>query len=165
MLKNILLSLLGLVVIWFFSVSLPIWIAASEFEPFPLEIGSLRHIGWIPIILGASAILWCYWIFIFVGKGTPWPFDPPKKLVIMGLYRYVRNPMESSFFLVLFGEALLFECSAIGFYIIFSFLLLYTRQVLIEEPGLRRRFGKPYEQYCKSVPRYIPRLKACTRDG
>lgn len=159
MLKNIVVSLLGLVVVWFFSASLPIRIAASGFEPFRVEIGSPRYIGWIPIILGALAILWCYGIFIFIGKGTPWPFDPPKKLVVTGLYRYVRNPIESSFILVLVGEALLFESSAIVLYIIFSFLLLYIRQVLVEEPGLRRRFGKPYEQYCQSVPRWIPRLK------
>ena len=164
MLKNIFLSLFGLAVIWFFSVSLPIKLAISEFDPFPLEIERFRYIGWIPIIMGASAILWCYWIFIFIGKGTPWPFDPPKKLVIKGIYRYVRNPIESSFILILIGEALLFESSAIALYLIFCFLWLYLKQVLIEEPGLSRRFGKTYEQYCNSVPRWIPRLKAYTGD-
>jgi len=164
MLKNIAISLLGLVVVWFFAASLPIRIAISGFDPFPVEIGNLRLIGWIPIILGALAILWCYGVFNFVGKGTPWPFAPPKKLLVAGLYRYVRNPMESGIILVLFGEALLFESSAIVLYMIFGFLLLHLKQVLIEEPGLRRRFGKTYEQYCKLVPRWIPRLKAYTGD-
>jgi protein-S-isoprenylcysteine O-methyltransferase Ste14 len=164
MLKNIFISLLGLVVIWFFAASLPIRIAISGFDPFPVEIGSLRLIGWIPMILGALAILWCYGTFIFIGKGTPWPFAPPKKLVVEGLYRYVRNPMESGFILVLFGEALVFESSAIVLYLIFCLFWLHLKQVLIEEPGLRRRFGKTYEQYCNSVPRWIPRLKAYTGD-
>jgi protein-S-isoprenylcysteine O-methyltransferase Ste14 len=162
-LKNIFLSLLGFGFGWVFCVSLPILISSSEFEPFPFNMGSLHLLGWTPIILGALAFLYCYWIFIFIGKGTPWPFDPPKKLIIIGLYRYVRNPMESSIMLVMFGEALLFESSAILLYMAFSFLLLYIRQVLIEEPSLRRRFGKPYEDYCNSVPRWIPRLTAYTR--
>lgn len=164
MLKNIVISLLGLVVVWFFAASLPIRIAISGFDPFPVELGTLRLIGWIPIVLGALAVLWCYGIFNIVGRGTPWPFDPPKKLVVAGLYRYIRNPMESGIILVLFGEALLFESSAILLYLIFGFLLLHLKQVLIEEPGLRRRFGRTYEQYCKSVPRWIPRLKAYTGD-
>jgi protein-S-isoprenylcysteine O-methyltransferase Ste14 len=163
--KNIILSLLGFFVICFFAVTLPRWIAASDFEPFPVVIRSLRFIGWIPIILGTSAILWCYWAFIFIGKGTPWPFNPPKELVITGLYRYVRNPMESSYLLVLFGEVLLFESSALILYLAFNFLFLYIRQVVVEEPGLWRRFGNPYEHYCKSVPRWIPQLKAYTREN
>ncbi|NIM90681.1 MAG: hypothetical protein GTO17_06995 [Candidatus Aminicenantes bacterium] len=164
MLKNIVISLLGLVVVWFFAVSLPFWTAAREFDPFPVELGSLRLIGWIPVVLGALVILWCYGVFNFVGKGTPWPFNPPIKLVVIGLYRYIRNPMESGIILVLLGEALIFESSAILLYLIFGFLLLHLKQVLIEEPRLRRRFGKTYEQYCKSVPRWIPRLKAYTGD-
>jgi protein-S-isoprenylcysteine O-methyltransferase Ste14 len=165
LLKNIVLSLLGLIVIYFFSIPLPFWITASEFEPFYIEIGSLGYVGWIPIILGALAILWCYWIFIVFGKGTPWPFDPPKKLLVIGPYRYVRNPMELSFILILFGEALLFESSALIIYILIYFIFFHLRQVLIEEPILRRRFGKPYDQYCQSVPRWIPRLSAYVRDG
>ncbi|HEY45068.1 MAG TPA: isoprenylcysteine carboxylmethyltransferase family protein, partial [Anaerolineae bacterium] len=152
------------IVIWFFAVSLPFWIAASDFEPFPVELGSLRYVGWIPIILGASAILWCYWIFNSIGKGTPWPFDPPKRLVVTGLYRYVRNPMEGSYLLVLFGEVLLFESSALVLYLVSNVLFLYMRQVVVEEPNLRRRFGQPYEQYCKSVPRWIPRFIIDTRE-
>ena len=158
--KNIVLSLLGLIFTWFFAVSLPFWIAASDFEPFPLELGSLRFVGWIPIVLGASSFLWCYWTFIFLGKGTPWPFDPPKKLVVTGLYRYVRNPMEGGYLLILLGELLLFESSTIALYLLLAFLYLNMRQTLIEEPALRRRFGGQYEQYCKSVPRWIPSLKA-----
>jgi protein-S-isoprenylcysteine O-methyltransferase Ste14 len=163
--KNILLCLLGLVVIWFFTISLPLWITASGFEPFPIEIGIFRFIGWIPVILGAFVILWCYWLFIFIGKGTPWPFDPPKELLVTGPYRYVRNPMESGYMLVLFGEVLVFESSALVFYLISSFLFLAIRQVLVEEPDLRRRFGQAYEQYEKTVPRWIPHLNTKIQKG
>ncbi|NIS80858.1 MAG: isoprenylcysteine carboxylmethyltransferase family protein [Anaerolineales bacterium] len=162
--KTIVLYLLGLLVAWFFAVTLPRWIAASGFEPFHLEIGSLRTIGWFPIVLGACAFLWCYWLFFSIGKGTPWPFDPPKELVVSGPYRYVRNPMESSYLLVLFGEVLLFESSALILYLIFNFLFLFMRQVVVEEPVLRSRFGQSYEQYEKSVPRYVPRLISKTRE-
>lgn len=163
MIKNISLSLAGLAVVWFFSVSLPYWIAARGFNPFPLYFGSLRFLGWIPMIMGAFGILWCYWLFIFIGKGTAWHFDPPRKLVVAGLYRLVRNPMEDSALLIVAGEVLLFESSGVFIYLVSSCILLYMRQVFIEEPTLRRRFGQPYEQYCKSVPRYIPGLKPYTR--
>ncbi len=163
LLKNILLSLLGLIVIWIASVSLPYWIA-SEIELFPLRLGSLRFVGWIPIIFGASAILWCYWMFNFIGRGTPWPFDPPKKLVVVGLYRYVRNPMEVSFLIILFGEVLLFESSSLILYLVFNYLWMSMRQVLIEEPDLKDRFGEAYVRYRESVPRWIPRFTAYTQD-
>lgn len=163
-LKNIFLSLLGLVFTWFVAFLLPLWIVASLSELFPLEIGGLRFIGWIPIVLGASAFLWCYWTFISIGKGTPWPFDPPKNLVTTGLYGYVRNPMEGSYLLILLGEVLLYESSALIFYLLFNFLYLHIRQIVVQEPRLRRRFGESYEHYCKSVPRWIPSIEAYQRE-
>jgi protein-S-isoprenylcysteine O-methyltransferase Ste14 len=156
--KNVVLSLGGLAVIWFFTVSLPYWIASSHFDPFPLRLGSLRFIGWVAIVVGAGVILWCYGIFIFIGKGTPWPFDPPKRLVIAGPYRHVRNPMEASCLVVIFGEMLLYASSGLIPYMLISFLVLHLRQVAIEEPGLRSRFGAAYEEYRSSVPRWYPRM-------
>jgi protein-S-isoprenylcysteine O-methyltransferase Ste14 len=157
--KNILLSLLGVALVWIFAVSLPSWIAASPYAPFSLRMGTLRFVGWIPIALGAFVFLWCYGIFIFIGHGTPWPFDPPRQLVITGPYRYVRNPIEGSFLLVVFGEMLLLESSGLIAYWVFAITLLHVRQVFVEEPELRRRFGQSYEEYRQSVPRWIPRTK------
>jgi protein-S-isoprenylcysteine O-methyltransferase Ste14 len=39
-----------------------------------------------------------------------------------------------------------------------AFLLIHTFVVLAEEPGLRKRFGQEYEDYCHTVPRWIPSL-------
>lgn len=158
MIKNIFLSLLGILVGLFLGYGVPRWIVASDISFFPIELGSLRIIGWIPILFGVSVFLWCYWLFNVIGRGTAWPFDPPKRLVVFGPYRVMRNPMEVSYLLVLIGEMLLFESSAIGIYLICNFLVLHFRQVFVEEPMLRKRFGQPYEAYRRSVPRWIPRL-------
>jgi protein-S-isoprenylcysteine O-methyltransferase Ste14 len=152
-------------VIGFLTFSLPFWIASSNFDPYPIDIGIFRYTGWIFIVLGSTAILWCYGLFFFIGKGTSWPFDPPRKLVITGLYRYVRNPMEGSYLLILFGEVLLFESSAIAIYLLLIFFYLHIRQIFIEEPALRRRFGQQYERYWKSVPRWIPSLTAYEKEN
>ena len=157
--KNVVLSLLGLALSWFLAVSVPIWIVNSGFDVFSVEIGYLRYIGWIPIILGAFVFLWCYGLFIIVGKGTPWHFDPPRQMVISGPYRFVRNPMESSYLIILIGEMILFEASVLIFYLLFNFLFLYTRKELFEEDSLERRFGQAYVRYRESVPRWIPRFR------
>jgi len=122
------------------------------------EIGAWRFFGLPPILLGALTYLWCAWDFTFTGRGTPAPIDPPKELVMKGLYRYVRNPMYVGFMLLLLGEAILFESAIL---ILYAGLLLVWFQLFIvyyEEPTLRRLFGSSYESYCKSVSRWIPRL-------
>ncbi len=156
--KNLILSLLGLAFVWFFAVSLPFHIGNWDSGPFPLPMGAISLVGWVPMILGGCVLIWCYCLFVLVGKGTPWPFDPPKKLVVAGPYRFVRNPMEGSFLLVVLGEAVLFRSVVLIFYLLIGFVLLHIREVLVEEPALRRRFGQSYERYCKSVRLWIPRL-------
>src|SRR5712691_8892651 len=130
----------------------------SGFQLFPVEIGALRYLGLPPILLGALTYLWCAWDFTFTGRGTPAPIDPPKELVVKGLYRYVRNPMYVGVTLILLGEALLFESAVLFLYA--GFLLVWAHLFIVyyEEPTLKRLFGASYESYCKSVPRWIPRL-------
>lgn len=116
-------------------------------------------LGVAPFALGAAIYLWCaFWAFALVGKGTPAPIDPPRKLVVHGLYRWVRNPMYIGVLLMLAGEAVVFLerevfvpytlAIAVGFML---FVLLY------EEPALRSKFGAEYDDYCRRVPRWIPR--------
>jgi len=164
LLKYIVLSLLGVAFIWFVAVSLPFHIGDWDAAPFPLPMGTVSLIAWVPMILGACVILWCYGLFISIARGTPWPFDPPRKLVVAGPYRFVRNPMEVGFFLILLGEALLFRSIAVVAYWLIGLAILYLRGVLFEEPGLRRRFGAAYGRYRKSVPRWIPRLRPYRQD-
>ena len=93
------------------------------------------------------------------GEGTLAPWDPPRKLVVYGPYRYVRNPMISGVILVLFGEALvlLSRPHAIWAAAFLALNLIYIP--LVEEPRLAQRFGDPYRDYCKHVPRIWPRLR------
>ena len=115
------------------------------------------------IIFGGMGFVLAFWtmrLFAVIGKGTLAPWDPPKKLVIEGPYCYVRNPMLTSIWLILLAEAFYFQSLALGIWlIVFVFFnLLYFP--FIEEPGLLKRFGKAYKEYCKHVPRYIPKLKS-----
>jgi len=141
------------------TVLVPYLLLTSGFQLFPVEIGALRVLGLPPMLLGALTYLWCAWDFTFTGRGTPAPIDPPKELVVKGLYRYVRNPMYVGITLILTGEALLFESAVLFLYAGFLFVCAHLFIVYYEEPTLRRLFGAPYESYCKSVSRWIPRLR------
>lgn len=106
---------------------------------------------------GAALTLWCVITFAFVGRGTPAPFDPPRRLVVQGPYRFARNPMAIGVALVLTGAALfyqsvvLFGCTGLFLLIIHLFVVWY------EEPTLRRLFGEEYEAYTRRVRRWWPR--------
>jgi len=99
------------------------------------------------------------WGWVLSGTGSPLQFDMPNELIVRGSYRFVRNPMYVGYFLILFGEIFLFKSSTLLLYLLVSFLFFHTTVVFLEEPMLKLKFGESYEQYCKSVPRWIPRLK------
>ncbi len=138
------------------TVLVPYLLLSSGIELFPVTLSSFRYAGIIPISLGALLYLWCAWDFTFVGKGTPAPFDPPKEIVLRGLYRFVRNPMYVAVMLVLIGEVMFFESAVILIYASIVFLSFHLWVVYYEEPTLRRKFGESFEQYCQKVSRWIP---------
>ena len=138
------------------TVIVPYWLLSSGVKLFSVEIGVFRFLGVAPILLGVLIYLRCAWDFTFVGRGTPAPLDPPKQLVISGLYRWLRNPMYLGVALMLFGEAVLFESALLFGYAALALLGFHLRVVHYEEPALRRKFGESYEQYCNSVPRWVP---------
>jgi protein-S-isoprenylcysteine O-methyltransferase Ste14 len=140
------------------TILIPYWLLSSRSASPPMQIGPLRYLGVLPILLGTSIYLWCAWDFTFAGRGTPAPIDPPKTLVVRGLYRYARNPMYIGVVLLLFGEALLFASRVLFGYVAMVFLSFHLFVVLYEEPTLRRKFGEPYQRYCESVPRWFPRM-------
>ena len=158
--KNIVLSLFALAYSSFFIVFIPLWIINSDFKLISIQLGVLRFIGLIPMAVGTGMFIWCYGILVFSGRGTPWPLNPPKKLVTSGFYRFMRNPIMFGYLLILFGEGLFFESSSLILYLIINFVLLHIRTIFIEEPMLKDRFGKPYENYYKTTPRWIPSFKA-----
>ena len=94
-----------------------------------------------------------------MGEGTLAPWMPTKKLVISGLYRYVRNPMILGVLLVLWGESILFCSYRIAIWLVVFFIINHLYFSLFEEPGLIKRFGREYVEYKKNVRRWIPRLK------
>jgi protein-S-isoprenylcysteine O-methyltransferase Ste14 len=125
--------------------------------------GSWR--GWVASIfglgmlsLGGAFFMACVRRFALEGRGTLAPWDPPTHLVVEGPYAYVRNPMISGVILLLMGEALLLRSIPHLEWAGIFFLLNAIYIPLVEEPGLRARFGKAYEEYAGGVPRLVPRL-------
>ena len=123
----------------------------------PASTGAAQVAGMITVAIGTVIALWCVFTFVFIGKGTPAPFDPPRKLVVRGPYRFVRNPMYIGAGTTLAGAALYYESLSILFYTGLFFLVTHLFVVLYEEPRLRRTFGDDYEAYCRRVRRWIPR--------
>jgi protein-S-isoprenylcysteine O-methyltransferase Ste14 len=116
-------------------------------------------IGWIPLAFGLLILLWCVRDFYAAGKGTLAPWDPPKHLVIVGLYRFVRNPMYVGLMLLLIGWALITGSPFLGGYALLFAIAFHLRVVLYEEPRLRKQFPEDWAAYAATVPRWLPRLR------
>ena len=93
------------------------------------------------------------------GDGTLAPWDPPRKLVVRGPYRYVRNPMISGVIFILFGESLILLSIPHAMWALTFLAANFVYIPLLEEPQLRNRFGHDYVEYCHHVPRLFPRLR------
>jgi protein-S-isoprenylcysteine O-methyltransferase Ste14 len=140
-----------------------------------LAIGG-ADIGWLaglwaalPLVAGAALVLagvavWYATVRLFarVGEGTLAPWDPTRKLVVLGPYRYVRNPMITGVLLVLLGEAALFGSPWILAWAAAFFAINAVWFPLVEEPGLMERFGREYDDYQRAVPRWLPRRRPWT---
>lgn len=159
-LKTIMLAIIAVILIGY----IPFKIGTYEGRTVITEIGRFRLLGPIFIFFGIIGYLTCLWNFVFVAEGSPIPFDTPKHLIIKGLYRYVRNPIYISAYLILFGQALFFQSLEILYYLFYWIVFFQFSVVFMEEPFLRDRFGDSYDQYCKSVGRWIPRLKLSKED-
>jgi protein-S-isoprenylcysteine O-methyltransferase Ste14 len=140
------------------TVLVPYLLLSANGYPVRLELGSLWTLGLVPILLGVAIYLWCAWDFTSSGRGTPAPIDPPRELVVRGLYRFVRNPMYVGVLLVLVGEAVLFRSASLLIYAVLLMVAFHLFVVLYEEPTLGQRFGESYERYRNAVPRWIPRI-------
>jgi protein-S-isoprenylcysteine O-methyltransferase Ste14 len=108
-------------------------------------------------VVGGLIYFRCLWDFAAVGRGTPAPIDPPKALVVRGLYRYVRNPMYVGVLLVVVGWAAASWSRSVLAYGVALALLFHCFVLLVEEPMLRRQFGSGYDACCRSVGRWLPR--------
>ncbi|HSE81994.1 MAG TPA: isoprenylcysteine carboxylmethyltransferase family protein [Gaiellaceae bacterium] len=121
---------------------------------------------WPPLVAGAvltalglALLAWTLALFAKVGRGTLAPWDPTRRLVVAGPYRHVRNPMISGVLAVLLGESAVFASLPLLLWFAAVLAVNAVYFPLVEEPGLRRRFGAKYERYRASVPRWIPRFR------
>ena len=136
---------------WF----VPRWIAGPEALTLRWSAVAIAF-----ILPGALIMLECIWDFAWTGRGTPAPWDPPRRLVIAGLYRYVRNPMYAGMALFLVGEALLLPGVTRGLLVTIAIFVAAATVFIVayEEPALRVKFGADYVEYCRHVRRWLPRL-------
>ena len=124
-----------------------------------LDWGNAVHLLAVVLIAsGAALLIWCIVDFARRGRGTLSPADPPKELVVQGLYRYVRNPMYLSVLTIVAGEIILTRSGALLVYWLIFFVCANLFVMGYEEPYLRRQFGDSYERYTRTVGRWIPRL-------
>jgi protein-S-isoprenylcysteine O-methyltransferase Ste14 len=117
-----------------------------------------RPLGIALLAAGGALALACIATFVARGEGTPAPFDPPRKFVAAGPYKFVRNPMYIAGYTALFGYGLFEHSLTIVLFTLPWLLLAHLFVMLYEEPHLRSTFGAPYEDYCRSVHRWLPRL-------
>ena len=147
------------------AVVIPVWLSRRyESSPTP-DVRALTSLSILGRVAGLCFILIGLFLFIqsvrrfaIDGKGTLAPWDPPRNLVIRGPYRFVRNPMISGVIFVLVGEALFLLSQPHALWALTFFAINAVYIPLLEEPQLRQRFGGEYDEYCKNVPRLIPRL-------
>ena len=116
-----------------------------------VELAGLGLVG-----LGFALVLWCLMTFAFVGKGTAAPFDPPRRLVVVGPYRFVRNPIYIGAVIAMLGAAMVLWSWWLVLYALVVLIVTHLLVILYEEPHLRRVFGQPYEEYLRTAHRWIP---------
>lgn len=136
---------------------IPWWMSRWRAAPPLLGFLPFRAIGVIFIGAGLPVLLDSFARFALQGLGTPAPIAPPGKLVVTGLYRYVRNPMYVAVLLLILGQGLLFGNVRVLEYGCVVWLGFFALVVFYEEPTLRRKFGDRYATYCANVRRWIPR--------
>jgi len=136
-----------------FAGLLPAWIVSLDPH---------RHrgspVGLVLVGFGLFFLLWCVKDFFRSGKGTLAPWDPPRHLVIVGLYRFVRNPMYLAVLTLLLGWSIAAGSGLLLGYAVLLGIGFHLRVLLFEEPFLRRRFGEEWTSYSETVRRWLPRV-------
>ena len=141
-------------------IFLPERILSSSGIVRPPAIGAWQVAGALLGAAGATLALTCIATFVFVGRGTPAPFDPPRRLVTRGPYRLVRNPMYIGAGLALAGAALFYRSTSLLGYTALFLLITHVFVVVYEEPTLRQTFDGDYTRYCQTTGRWWPKRRA-----
>jgi protein-S-isoprenylcysteine O-methyltransferase Ste14 len=143
--------------IGFLLIFLPGQILSSTGVLKPATNGVWQVAGALLALSGATLALTCILTFVLVGRGTPAPFDPPRRLVVWGPYRIVRNAMYLSAGLALAGAGIFYQSVPLLGYAALFLFITHLFVVLYEEPTLRRMFDRDYEAYCRRVGRWWPK--------
>ena len=133
--------------------ALIVWTGGTNIEPVTAIVGAVLA------VVGLALVVWTVALFVRNGRGTLAPWDPTSHLVISGPYRYVRNPMITGVATILAGEALFFRSLGVAIELAAFFAVNALYFPLVEEPGMRRRFGSEYDEYSARVPRWLPRVR------
>jgi len=144
----------GVIALW-----IPWRLTCWRLQPLPPALVPLRLLGAAIALVGLLGLAACFARFVVQGLGTPAPVMPPKRLVVTGLYRYVRNPMYVAILWMLAGQALLMGNRALVGYAIVVALMFHLWVIAYEEPTLREKFGAEYDAYRAGVRRWWPRWK------
>jgi protein-S-isoprenylcysteine O-methyltransferase Ste14 len=141
-----------------FMLALP-WLA-HRFLPMalPIPMGARTWLAGALALVGVTVWIACLDTFSRRGRGTPLPVDAPRHLVTTGLFAVVRNPIMAAELLVIWGEALYLASWGVMLYAIVISVAAHAMVRRVEEPELRERFGESFEEYCRNVPRWFPRL-------
>lgn len=118
--------------------------------------------GFVLMGAGLALLLWCVRDFYVAGKGTLAPWDPPRSLVVIGLYRWSRNPMYVAVSLTLLGWAVAYASRTLLIYAVVVMTAFHLRVVYGEEPWLARAHGDTWERYRREVRRWVGRRRAET---
>ncbi|MFY9641448.1 MAG: isoprenylcysteine carboxylmethyltransferase family protein [Rhodomicrobium sp.] len=137
---------------------IPWWLTRWEIRPPFFGLEAFRAIGVVLVLAGLPALTDSFARFVLDGLGTPAPVAPTRKLVLTGLYRYVRNPMYAALLAIIFGQALLFGDRRLAVLGALAWAASHIFVTGFEEPGLARKYGAQYAAYRANVPRWIPRL-------
>ena len=129
-------------------------VVIAHFDPWRV---SGHGLGVVLVSIGLILLIWCIRDFYLAGRGTLAPWEPPKHLVIVGLYRFTRNPMYIGVLLIVGGMAMLFGSPLLRIYLIILALGFHLRVLISEETWLAKQFGEEWLEYKKNVPRWLPR--------
>src|ERR671917_925473 len=127
-------------------------------EPVPYW-APMRVLVAVLLVAGLIALVGAFVRFVVEGFGTPAPVAAPERLVIGGVYRYVRNPMYVAVLAAIVGQALLLGQLGLLLYAVAAWVIVAAFVRFYEEPTLTRRFGADYEAYRRAVPAWWPRLR------
>jgi protein-S-isoprenylcysteine O-methyltransferase Ste14 len=154
MMKNLIKQIFSFILPFTVLVIVPLCIEKNR----SVQVSIHLFAGLSVILVGLTIIVITISSFIRIGKGTLAPWSPTKKLVVKGLYKYVRNPMILGVFTVLLGEALSLWSQNILIWAGAFFIINTIYFIIYEEPDLEKRFGDEYREYKKQVPRWLPRV-------